>query len=164
MPHTPLLLKKYAEFVALAKAQGGKIVTAESCTGGLISSLFTEIAGSSAVFERGFVTYSNESKHEMLGVPLALIEAHGAVSAEVAQAMAQGALKNSHADYSVSVTGIAGPDGGSAAKPVGTVYIASATKNAAAKVEHHLFEGNRTAVREQTAKAAIKLLAQQLSA
>lgn len=164
MSHTPLLIEKCAEFIALAKAQGVKIVTAESCTGGLISSLFTEIAGSSAVFERGFVTYSNESKHEMLGVPLALIEAHGAVSAEVVQAMAQGALKNSHADYSVSVTGIAGPDGGSAAKPVGTVYIATTTKNAVAKVEYHLFAGNRTAVREQTAEAAIKLLVQQLSA
>lgn len=100
------------------------LATAESCTGGLIAGVLTEIAGSSDVVERGFVTYSNEAKAEMIGVPAALIAAHGAVSREVALAMVEGALSHSRADVAVAVTGVAGPGGGSAAKPVGLVHIA----------------------------------------
>ena len=103
-----------------------KIVVAESCTGGLLAGAVTENAGASNVFERGFVTYSNESKQELLGVPPALIAAHGAVSAEVAEAMANGALERSHAQLALAVTGIAGPDGGTTDKPVGTVHFAVA--------------------------------------
>ena len=100
-----------------------KIATAESCTGGLIAGALTEIAGSSDVFERGFVTYSNEAKHDLLDVPDQLLAEHGAVSAEVAEAMALGALEHSRAHFALSVTGIAGPDGGSADKPVGLVHF-----------------------------------------
>ncbi|MEM9471579.1 MAG: CinA family protein [Pseudomonadota bacterium] len=102
------------------------LVTAESCTGGLIAGLLTSIAGSSGMIDRGFVTYSNEAKSEMLGVPMALIEQHGAVSEQVAREMAEGALRNSRADVSVSVTGIAGPGGGSAEKPIGLVHFGCA--------------------------------------
>ena len=105
-----------------------KLATAESCTGGLIAGLFTEIAGSSDVVERGFVTYSNEAKSQMIGVPAELIAEHGAVSELVARAMAQGALAHSLADIAVGVTGVAGPGGGTAAKPVGLVHIAAARK------------------------------------
>jgi nicotinamide-nucleotide amidase len=111
--------------LAAARAQGLKIATAESCTGGLVAGLLTEIAGSSDVVERGFVTYSNQAKEEMLGVPGALIHQHGAVSKQVALAMAEGALRNSLAHVAVAVTGIAGPGGGTAEKPVGLVYIAT---------------------------------------
>ena len=108
--------------------QKGQIVaTAESCTGGLISSYLTHLPGSSAWFDRGFVTYSNQAKEELLGVDKQLIETHGAVSEEVAKAMVAGALKHSHATLAVAVTGIAGPDGGSIEKPVGTVWLAFAT-------------------------------------
>ena len=112
----------------LAAARGRKLMlaTAESCTGGLIAALFTEIAGSSDVLERGFVTYSNEAKEDMLGVPTDLIHRHGAVSEAVARAMAEGALKHSLAQIAVAVTGIAGPGGGTPEKPVGLVYIALA--------------------------------------
>ncbi len=105
-----------------------KLATAESCTGGLLAGLLTEIAGSSAVFERGFVTYSNSAKSELIGVPPALIGRHGAVSEEVARAMAEGALARAPVDVAVSVTGIAGPDGGSPEKPVGLVYLAAAPR------------------------------------
>lgn len=105
-----------------------KLATAESCTGGLIACAITDVPGSSVVLERGFVTYSNEAKTEMLGVPPGLIEEHGAVSEEVALAMAKGAIRHSRADLAVSVTGIAGPDGGSAAKPVGLVHLGAASR------------------------------------
>ena len=105
------------------------IASAESCTGGLIAGLLTEVAGSSDVFERGFVTYSNEAKAELLGIPMDVINQWGAVSTQVAAAMANGALKQSHADISIAVTGIAGPGGGSSDKPVGLVYLATARKN-----------------------------------
>jgi nicotinamide-nucleotide amidase len=109
----------------LCRARGFKIATAESCTGGLVAAALTEIAGSSAVVDCGFVTYSDAAKQEMLGVPAATLRRHGAVSAETAAAMAKGALKNSPADISVSITGIAGPGGGSRQKPVGLVYFAA---------------------------------------
>ena len=111
--------------LAAARAQGLTITTAESCTGGMVAANLTAIAGSSDVFDRGFVTYSNAAKTAMIGVPAALITAHGAVSAEVAGAMAQGALKTSGAGLAVAITGIAGPGGGSDAKPVGLVHLAA---------------------------------------
>lgn len=136
------------------------LATAESCTGGLIAGACTELAGSSAWFERGFVTYSNASKTELLGVDAALIEAHGAVSEPVARAMALGALARSAAHVSVAVTGVAGPSGGSAAKPVGTVWLAWAWKTPAgealARSEHQLFPGDRIQVREATVRCALK--------
>ena len=136
---------------------GLQIVVAESCTGGLIAALLTEIPGSSSVVERGFVTYSNAAKSELLGVPKRLIDEHGAVSAQVAEAMALAALSRSHADIGVSVTGIAGPGGGSDAKPVGLVYIATAMGKKA-EVRRYCFKGNRAAVRMAAVKKSLELL------
>jgi nicotinamide-nucleotide amidase len=110
------------------RKRGLKLAAAESCTGGLVTALLTEIAGSSDAVERGFVTYSNAAKHEVLGVPEAMLAAHGAVSEPVARAMAEGALARSDADVAVAVTGVAGPGGGSAAKPVGLVHVAAARR------------------------------------
>jgi nicotinamide-nucleotide amidase len=117
------------ELLADARAKGLKIVTAESCTGGLIAGLLTEISGSSDVLDRGFVTYSNKAKEEMLGVPAALLRQHGAVSEAVVRVMAEGAIRNSTAQLSIAVTGIAGPGGGSDKKPVGLVHIAAARRS-----------------------------------
>lgn len=117
------LRSRAAALVAFYKERGLTLATAESCTGGLVAGLVTEISGSSEVFDRGFVTYSNEAKIECLGVTPSLLDRFGAVSAEVADAMAAGALAHSHADIVLSITGIAGPAGGSAAKPVGLVYF-----------------------------------------
>jgi nicotinamide-nucleotide amidase len=119
------LLNEAAELLDRLRAQGLRLATAESCTGGLIAALFTEVAGSSDVVERGFVTYSNAAKTELLGVADDLLARHGAVSEPVARAMVQGALAHSHADVAVSVTGVAGPGGGTDAKPVGLVHIAA---------------------------------------
>ena len=124
----PDLLSDAAALLDRLRAQGLRLATAESCTGGLIAALFTEIAGSSDVVERGFVTYSNAAKTELLGVSDELLARHGAVSEPVARAMVQGALAHSHADVAVSVTGVAGPGGGSDAKPVGLVHIAAMRK------------------------------------
>ncbi len=158
MSFTSDLLRQAEAVLAAARAKGMKIATAESCTGGLIAGLLTEIAGSSDVFERGFVTYSNDAKMELLGVPEGLLAAHGAVSAEVALAMADGALRHSRADIAVAVTGIAGPGGGSAHKPVGLVYIA-----VPGMVEEHRFGAiGRDAVRLATVGAALALLAARL--
>lgn len=118
-----------ASLVEALSVSGIMLATAESCTGGLIAAVITEVAGSSAVFERGFVTYSNAAKTEQLGVGAGLIEYYGAVSQEVALAMAAGALRHSHADLSVAVTGIAGPGGGSLEKPVGLVHLAAAKRD-----------------------------------
>jgi nicotinamide-nucleotide amidase len=112
----------------LCKSKKLMVATAESCTGGLVAGALTDIAGSSAVVDRGFVTYTNEAKHQMLGVPNATIERHGAVSRETAEAMVRGALGHAHADLAVSITGIAGPGGGSADKPVGLVHFAAASR------------------------------------
>jgi nicotinamide-nucleotide amidase len=147
--------------VALAHAlrtSGRKLATAESCTGGLIAGACTTIAGSSVWFERGFVTYSNEAKIEMLGIDSGLIATHGAVSREVAQAMAEGALTHSRADLSVAVTGIAGPDGGSPSKPVGTVWLAIAQRACATQVELLMLTGDRAAIREKTVHHALRSL------
>jgi len=120
---TPELKQRAAALLKAYERAGLKIATAESCTGGLVAALLTEIAGSSAVVERGFVTYSNEAKTELIGVPADLIAAHGAVSEPVARAMAEGALAHSRADVAVGITGIAGPGGGTPTKPVGLVHF-----------------------------------------
>ncbi len=156
------------EVIEKAKARGAIIVTAESCTGGLISAALTDVAGSSAAFDRGFVTYSNEAKADMLGVAADLIAAHGAVSADVAKAMAEGALKHSNATLSIAVTGIAGPGGGTAEKPIGLVYIASAIRGADTVVEEyrladeHGTSVTRSTVRRETMRQAMRLLSDQL--
>jgi nicotinamide-nucleotide amidase len=145
----------------LDQARTGKlrIVTAESCTGGLIAGLLTEIPGSSDVVERGFVTYSNEAKSELLGVPAETIAEHGAVSAAVVRAMAEGALKHSPAELAVAVTGIAGPGGGSVEKPVGLVYIAAARRGGGIVVRQFRFgDIGRVKVREQSVREALDLL------
>lgn len=129
--------------------------TAESCTGGLIAAACTERAGSSTWFERGFVTYSNAAKSELLGVDAALLQNHGAVSGAVAMAMAQGALQRSHAQWSVAVTGIAGPGGATASKPVGLVWLAWAGPSACDSQQVHLI-GDRAAVRRQTVLLALR--------
>ncbi len=139
------------------RARGAFMATAESCTGGLIAAACTSLAGSSEWFERGFVTYSNQAKAEMLGVPDALIEAHGAVSAEVARAMAEGALVHSRASFAVSVTGIAGPAGGSIDKPVGTVWIAVAQAGRATATLLQA-SGDRAAIRGASVVRALELL------
>ena len=141
-----------------ARAANLRIATAESCTGGLIAANLTDIPGSSESYERGFVTYSNDSKTELLGVPADLIAEHGAVSELVAGAMAEGALAHSHADIAVAVTGIAGPGGDSPEKPVGLVYIAAARRDEEVLVERHQFPGDRTAVRQSTVQRALELL------
>lgn len=126
MPFPEPLLEEARQLLALLEARQMMLATAESCTGGLVASLLTAIPGSSRVVDRGFVTYSNEAKQEMLGVPGALIEIHGAVSEDVARSMAEGALRHSRSTISVSVTGVAGPDGGTPDKPVGLVHFGCA--------------------------------------
>ena len=145
------------------KARGWMMATAESCTGGLIAGACTEVSGSSDWFERGFVTYSNAAKHELLGVPTALIEAHGAVSEPVARAMAAGALAHAPVQLTVAVTGVAGPTGGSADKPVGTVWFGWATPDGVF-TEHRRFDGDRAAVRQATVRHALAGLLQRLPA
>ena len=140
------------------RSRAQRLVTAESCTGGLIAAACTSLAGSSDWFERGFVSYSNEAKTEMLGVSASLIAAHGAVSAEVACAMAEGALRHSGADHAVAVTGIAGPGGGSPGKPVGTVWIAIASSGGTAEASLLQAGGDRTAVRAASVLRALDLL------
>lgn len=149
--------------IAKAKDRGAMLATAESCTGGLIAGFLTAIPGSSAVLERGFVTYSNEAKVEMLGVPPATIATHGAVSEATARAMAEGALAHSRADVAVSVTGVAGPDGGSAEKPVGLVYLAAAMRDGETLHEERRFGAiGRDAVRAATVAAAFALVSRLL--
>lgn len=137
------------------KAHHWRLVTAESCTGGLIAASCTALAGSSDWFERGFVTYSNEAKTDMLGVDATLIAQHGAVSEAVVRAMAEGALARSHADIAVAVTGIAGPTGGSAEKPVGTVWVAWALRRGIVHAECLHLTGDRAAVRAATVAHAL---------
>lgn len=141
---------------------GVTLATAESCTGGLIAATLTAVAGSSDVVERGFVTYSNEAKTEQIGVPADLIARHGAVSEAVALAMAEGALARSRADIAVSVTGIAGPAGATATKPVGLVHLACARRNGPVLHEQRVFAGDRTAVREQSVALAFAMIRRQL--
>jgi len=145
------------QLAGLLLARGQMMASAESCTGGMIAATCTDLAGSSAWFERGFVTYSNASKTELLGVPAALIAEHGAVSEPVVRAMAQGALQHSHAQVSVAVTGVAGPGGGSAGKPVGSVWFGWATPAGVVTQLCH-FEGDRHQVRQASVQHALQRL------
>lgn len=140
------------------RKRGLRIATAESCTGGMIAAALTDVAGSSDVFERGFVTYSNDAKQELIAVPPAILAKHGAVSAETAEAMARGALARSRADVAISVTGIAGPGGGSADKPVGLVWFGIARKVGATLTVREVFEGDRAAIRQAAVARALVLL------
>ncbi|OUR63604.1 damage-inducible protein CinA [Methylophaga sp. 42_25_T18] len=132
------------------------LATSESCTGGWLSKCCTDLSGSSTWFDRGFVTYSNKSKQDLLNVSLATLEQHGAVSEQTAIEMAQGALDNSDANISVAITGIAGPDGGTVEKPVGTVWLAWSIKNGATKSEHIHLSGDREQIRYQAVIAALQ--------
>ncbi|HNQ62654.1 MAG TPA: CinA family protein [Syntrophorhabdaceae bacterium] len=145
----------------MLKERGLKIAVAESCTGGLISSRITDISGASDYFEAGITTYSNESKIRLLNVPEDIIDRYGAVSEETAKAMAEGVKKTVHADIGVSVTGIAGPTGGTEGKPVGTVFIGLATKKAT-YVRKFFFDGNRLEIRRKTSDAAFMLVEEYL--
>jgi nicotinamide-nucleotide amidase len=157
------LLARAEKLLAEARARGLRIATAESCTGGLVAGLLTQIAGSSDVFERGFVTYSNKAKQELLGVPGAMIRQHGAVSEPVARAMAEGAIRNSAAELAIAITGVAGPGGGSDEKPVGLVHIAAARAGAANLHRECRFgDIGRSGVRMKSIEAAVELLAQLL--
>jgi nicotinamide-nucleotide amidase len=160
---TAELLQSAEAVLADCLAKGLHIASAESCTGGLFAALMTEIPGSSDVFERGFVTYSNTAKTEMLGIASALIDRHGAVSASVAVAMAQGALKHSPADIAVSITGVAGPGGGTAQKPVGLVYIAVERRGRPAEASRFNFAGpSRQDIRLESIREALRLVSEAL--
>ena len=152
-------LRLAGEVLDACRARGWRLATAESCTGGLVAAALTAIAGSSDVVERGFVTYSNGAKAELLGVPAATIAEHGAVSAETTAAMAKGVIARAPVDLALSVTGVAGPGGGSAEKPVGLVVLGLARRDGACRTERHVFPGDRAAVRDAALKAALELLA-----
>jgi nicotinamide-nucleotide amidase len=160
---TPTLLAEAEALLAQFRRAGLMLATAESCTGGLIAATLTAIAGSSDVVERGFVTYSNTAKQQLLGVADSLLADHGAVSEPVARAMVLGALAHSPADIAVSVTGVAGPGGGSAEKPVGLVFIGCARRNGTASVARHVFAGDRAAVREASVAEAFRMARAALS-
>lgn len=157
MTATPDLATTVRQLAAALQQRGWLLATAESCTGGQIAAACTDLAGSSQWFDRGFVTYSNAAKTEMLGVPAALIAAHGAVSEAVVRAMAQGAVARSQAQVSVAVSGVAGPSGGSVDKPVGTVWLAWCVQGRVHSSVHH-FPGDRAAVRAQTTVLALQHL------
>jgi nicotinamide-nucleotide amidase len=151
-----------AQVLEAGRRRGVMLATAESCTGGLIAAALTSVAGSSDVVDRGFVTYSNAAKTEMLGVPAAMITAEGAVSEAVARAMAEGALARSVAGIAVAVTGVAGPGGGSADKPVGLVWFGLAQRGGATLAERVVFPGDRAAVRAATVGHALAMIAARL--
>jgi len=151
------------ELLAACRQRKLMLTTAESCTGGLVAAALTAVAGSSSVFERGFVTYSNEAKTEILGVPKSLIEKHGAVSEPVARAMAEGAIAHSRADLAVSITGVAGPDGGTAEKPVGLVHFATARRSGQTLSEKRIFPGDRDGIRLAAVAAALRLIVGRLA-
>ena len=152
------LLSRAEALLAAYRRAGLTLATAESCSGGLVAGCLTEIAGSSDVFECGFVTYSNAAKTALLGVPAEVIEAEGAVSAVVAEAMARGALAGSTADATVALTGVAGPGGGTAERPVGLVHLCAIRRGGAARLRREIFAGDRTAVRLSSVAAALDLL------
>jgi nicotinamide-nucleotide amidase len=159
MTISPALLERAATLLKEYEAAGLRIATAESCTGGLVAGLLTEIPGSSAVVERGFVTYSNDAKTEMLGVPAELLAAHGAVSEAVARAMAEGALARSLADVAVAITGIAGPGGATATKPVGLVHFGLAARGGpTTHLERRYSDLGRTVIRARAVEDALGLL------
>jgi nicotinamide-nucleotide amidase len=156
-------MSSVVEVIALLRAKSWKLATAESCTGGMVAAAMTDVAGSSDVFDRGFVTYSNLSKAEMLGVVPALIATHGAVSSQIARAMCEGALLYSKAQISVSITGIAGPGGGSAEKPVGLVHFAVASHGHSTVTSEIQFgDIGRTEVRTKARDLALQLVLDQL--
>jgi nicotinamide-nucleotide amidase len=144
--------------LAVCRSRGWHLATAESCTGGLVAAALTAIAGSSDVVERGFVTYSNEAKMELLGVPSDTIAQHGAISAQTAAAMARGAVSRAGVDLAVSVTGVAGPGGGTPRKPVGLVYLGVATRDGAYHVERRIYPGERTEIRQAALTEALQIL------
>jgi len=150
------LLNLSAQLGAALKQRGWTLALAESCTGGMAAQCVTAIPGSSVWFERGFITYSNEAKVEMLGVAEATLQQFGAVSEQTAREMAVGALQHSHARVAAAITGIAGPDGGTAAKPVGMVWFAWATKNGLLRSEIRCFSGDRKAIRRQAVEAVFQ--------
>ena len=159
MTFSPALLIQAQDLLALYRARGLKIATAESCTGGMVAALLTDIAGSSDVVERGFVVYSNAAKQEMLGVPADVLAAHGAVSGPTARALADGALARSRADVAVSITGVAGPDGGTADKPVGLVWFGVARRGRdTATIEKHFGELGRNHVRLAAVNQALAMV------
>ncbi len=159
---TERLISDAAELLEFLRERQLMLATAESCTGGMIAGTLTEVAGSSDVVDRGFVTYSNEAKQDMLGIPPALIREHGAVSEPVAVAMAEGALRNSRADIAVSVTGVAGPGGGTDTKPVGLVHIACARRGKATVHQRHVFaDRGRGWIRQETVAQAFRVITQQ---
>ena len=152
------LLDRAARALELARSQGVRIATAETCTAGLVSACLTSVPGASQVFERGFVLYYDSAKASGLGVAESISRTHGAVSAEVTRGLAEGALAHSSAGVTVAITGYAGPGGGNAKNPVGTVYVAAARKDADTLVERHVFSGDRDAVRLQAVGAALDIL------
>ena len=152
------MLDEAEALLAACRSKGIMLATAESCTGGLIAAALTAIAGSSDVVDRGFVTYSNEARNQMVGVPMPLIEAHGAVSEQVAAAMAEGALVRSRATIAVSVSGLAGPGGGSADKPVGLVCFGLARKGRPVATDRQVFSGDRGGIRSATVAHAFKMI------
>lgn len=162
MTPEPTVADLVAQLADALRARGQRLVTAESCTGGLIAAACTDLAGSSDWFERGLVSYSNAAKTELLGVPAPLIEQHGAVSEAVARAMAAGALAHAPVHWAVAVTGVAGPGGGSLAKPVGLVWLAWAGP-AGVQAERHQFAGDRAAVRRATVRCALQGLLARLA-
>lgn len=157
------LLEQAREVLELAQAKDFRIATAETCTAGLVSGCLTSVPGASKIFERGFVLYHDSAKATGLGVPEGISKQHGAVSAEVTKALAEGALAHSTAGAAVAVTGYAGPGGGNAKDPVGTVYVAAARNGSATLVERKAFSGDRDAVRMQAVGAALDILRRALS-
>lgn len=152
-----------SELLSVFRARGKRIAAVESCTGGLIMANLTAIAGSSDVVDRGFVTYTNQAKSDLVGVPADLLEMHGAVSAEVAAAMAKGGLARSESHVCVSVTGIAGPGGATETKPVGLVFVGCAGTGGDARVERFVFSGDRASVRAQSVTEAFRLAREMLA-
>ena len=158
------LIEQASALLQSCRKAGVTVATAESCTGGLIAGCLTEIAGSSDVVDRGFVTYSNEAKNVMLDVPMRLIERHGSVSESVARTMAEGALAHSFAVLSVAVTGVAGPGGGTAEKPIGLVHLACAKRGGETRHREERYgDLGRSAIREATIRTAIEMLMEQLA-
>jgi nicotinamide-nucleotide amidase len=159
MTITPDISDLARTVLAEARARGLRIATAESCTGGLVSAALTDIAGSSDVFDRGFITYSNEAKQDLLGVPAETLRTHGAVSPQTAAAMAEGALVRSRADATVSITGVAGPGGGSETKPVGLVEFATCSRVSATQTRQMKFgDLGRATIRQAATRVALEML------
>jgi len=175
MPDTPLLaageslfpqplLEVAAQVLGAAKAKGMRLAAAETVTSGLVSACLTSVSGASEVFERGYVLYHASAKATGLDVPEAVSAAHGAVSGEVTRGLALGLLKHSHADATVAVTGYAGPGGGSAVNPVGTIFVTAASRDGSVSEERHVFSGSRDNVRLEAVRAALNLLLRQVAA